>query len=120
MKKLTAKEEEIMRVLWEHGDLFIQDMLRYYPDPKPHHNTLATQLGFLEDKGYVMRERFANAYRYHALVAEDAFADEAVDSLVERFFNSSYARMVSRFVKEEKMDIDELKRLIADVERSKL
>ena len=108
MKKLTAKEEEIMRVLWEHGDLFIQDMLRYYPDPKPHHNTLATQLGFLEDKGYVMRERFANAYRYHALVAEDAFADEAVDSLVERFFNSSYARMVSRFVKEETMDIDEL------------
>ena len=116
MKKLTAKEEEIMRVFWAHGDLFIQDLLKYYPDPKPHHNTLATQLGFLEDKGYVVREKFANAYRYHAVVPESTFAGQAVDQLVEKFYDSSYSRMVSRFVKEEKIDLAELKALIAEIE----
>lgn len=117
MKKLTAKEEEIMRVFWAHGDLFIQDLLKYYPDPKPHHNTLATQLGFLEEKGYVIREKFANAYRYHAVVSESDFASQAVDQLVEKFYDSSYARMVSRFVKDEKMDLSELKALIAEIEK---
>ncbi len=117
MRKLTNKEEEIMRILWAHGDLFIQDLAKYYPDPKPHHNTLATQLGFLEEKGYVAREKFANAYRYHALVPESDFAGQAVDLLVQKFYDSSYARMVSRFVKEEKMDLAELKALIAEIER---
>ena len=116
MKKLTAKEEEIMRVFWAHGDLFIQDLLKFYPDPKPHHNTLATQLGFLEDKGYVVREKLANAYRYHAVVPESTFAGQAVDQLVEKFYDSSYSRMVSRFVKEEKIDLAELKALIAEIE----
>ena len=117
MKKLTAKEEDIMRILWAHGDLFIQDLLKYYPDPKPYHNTLATQLGFLEDKGYVVREKFANAYRFHAVVPESAFAGQAVDQLVKKFYDSSYSRMVSRFVKEEKIDLAELKALIAQIEK---
>jgi predicted transcriptional regulator len=117
MRKLTNKEEEIMRILWAHGDLFIQDLAKYYPDPKPHHNTLATQLGFLEEKGYVSREKFANAYRYHALVPESDFAGQVVDLLVQKFYDSSYARMVSRFVKEEKMGLAELKALIAEIER---
>ena len=116
MKKLTAKEEEIMRVFWAHGDLFIQDLVKFYPAPKPHHNTLATQLGFLEEKGYVVREKFANAYRYHPVVKESDFAGQAVDQLVEKFYDSSYSRMVSRFVRDEKMDLDELKSLIAEIE----
>ena len=29
MRKLTNKEEEIMRILWAHGDLFIQDLAKY-------------------------------------------------------------------------------------------
>ena len=116
MKKLTAKEEEIMRILWSQGDLFIQDLAKYYPDPKPHHNTLATQLGFLEDKGFVAREKFANAYRYHAVVPESDFAGQAVDQLVEKFYDSSYSRMVSRVVKEEKIDLAELKAQIAEIE----
>ena len=74
-------------------------------------------MGFLEEKGYVAREKFANAYRYHALVPESDFAGQAVDLLVQKFYDSSYARMVSRFVKDEKMDLAELKALIAEIER---
>lgn len=119
MKKLTEKEEGIMRLFWAHGEMFIQDLLQYYPDPKPHHNTLATQLGILEEKGYVAREKYANAYRYHAVLNEQDIADKAISDVVEKFYGSSYMQMVSRFVKEEKMNLTEFKALIAEIENSK-
>ena len=116
MKKLTGTEEEIMRLLWTHGDMFIQELVSLYPDPKPHHNTLATQLGFLEDKGFITREKFANAYRYHAAVSEQDFGDLVIDDVVDKFYRNSYSSVVSRFVEDEKMDLDELKALIAQIE----
>ncbi|MBR1539509.1 MAG: BlaI/MecI/CopY family transcriptional regulator [Bacteroidales bacterium] len=119
MEKLTTKEEELLRLIWAHGPVFIQDLLKYYPDPKPHYNTVATQLWFLEEKGYVAREKFANAYRYHALVDEHGFADLAISDVVEKFYENSYASVVSRFVEEDKMDLDELKALIAQIENSR-
>ncbi len=119
MEKLTAKEDEILRMFWTHGPMFIQDLLKHFPDPKPHYNTVATQVGFLEEKGYVGRERFANAYRYHALVDEHGFADRMISDTVEKFYDNSYASVVSRFVEEEKMDLDELKALIAQIENKR-
>ncbi len=117
MEKLTAKEEEILRLFWMHGDLFIQDLLRYFPEPRPHYNTVATQVGFLEEKGYLVREKFANAYRYHAAVSEQDFADRTIGAVVEQFYGNSYSSVVSRFVEEEKMDLEELKALIAQIEK---
>ena len=108
-----------MRLLWAYGDMFIQDLQQHYPDPKPHHNTLATQLGILEDKGYVAREKYANAYRYHAVLSEQDIADKAISDVVDKFYGSSYTQLVSRFVKEEKMDLTELKALIAEIEDTK-
>ena len=99
--------------------MFIQDLLILFPDPKPHYNTVATQVGFLEEKGYVAREKFANAYRYHAVVSEQDFADNVISDTVARFFDNSYASVVSRFVEEEKMDLDELKALIAQIESNR-
>lgn len=119
MDKLTAKEEEILRLFWAHGPMFIQDIVKNMPDPKPHYNTVATQVGFLEEKGFVAREKFANAYRYHAVVDEHAFADHVISDTVEKFYDNSYARVVSRFVQDEKMDLDELKALIAQIENQR-
>ena len=119
MEKLTAKEEEILQLFWAHGPMFIQDLIKYMPDPKPHYNTVATQVGFLEEKGYVAREKFANAYRYQAIVSEHDFANHVISNTVERFYDNSYASVVSRFVEDEKMGLDELKALIAQIENKR-
>ena len=50
IKKLAAKEEEVMTLFWQHGDMFIRDLLNYYEDPKPHYNTVATQCGRFSGK----------------------------------------------------------------------
>ena len=39
MKRLTAKEEEIMQMFWEHGPMFVRELLAFYEEPKPHYNT---------------------------------------------------------------------------------
>lgn len=116
MNKLTAKEEEIMRLFWSHGDMFIQDLRRHMKSPKPHYNTVATQVGLLEEKGFLIREKFANAFRYHATISEKDYADTAISNMVSQFYNNSYISVVSHFVEEEKMDIEELKALIAGIE----
>ena len=53
MKRLTAKEEEIMRIFWENGPMFVRGLLAYYEDPKPHYNTVSTLVRGLEEKGFV-------------------------------------------------------------------
>ena len=40
MIKKAAKEEEVLTLFWQHGDMFIRDLLNYYEDPKPHYNTV--------------------------------------------------------------------------------
>ncbi len=53
---LTEKELVIMRMLWEHGPMFVREMLEIYPEPKPHFNTVSTIVRILEDKGHVGHE----------------------------------------------------------------
>ena len=62
--KLTAKEEEIMKIFWENGEMVIRDILKYIPEPKPNYNTVATQVKFLEDKGFLTRRPVANTFIY--------------------------------------------------------
>ena len=45
MKRLTVKEEEIMRIFWEHGPMFVRELLSFYDEPKPHYNTVSTLVG---------------------------------------------------------------------------
>ena len=70
MKNLTAKEEEIMNILWTEGPLFIREMLAFYPEPKPHYNTVATLVKLLVEKGFVSYRTFGNTYRYEAKITE--------------------------------------------------
>ena len=118
-QRLTAKEEEIMNLIWEHGEICIRDILRLMPDPKPNYNTVATQVKFLEDKGFVKRKPVANTYLYSPAMTEKEYRGSSISSLVEKYFDNSYMSVVSQFVEEEKMNVDDLKELIAMIENNK-
>lgn len=115
-QRLTAKEEEIMSIFWEHGEMCIRDIFKYIPEPKPSYNTVATQVKFLEDKGFVSRKPVANTFLYRPAITEKDYSGEAIGNVVKQYYNNSYASVVSQFVEEEKMDLDELKALIAEIE----
>lgn len=115
-QRLTAKEEEIMNIFWKNGEMLIRDVLNHIPEPKPNYNTVATQIKFLEDKGFLTRKPVSNTYLYCPAISEKEYSGSTISTVVKNYYNNSYMSVVSQFVEEEKMDIEELKALIAEIE----
>lgn len=118
MKGLTTKEEELMVFFWEKGPLFVKEMLAFYDEPKPHFNTLSTIVRGLEEKGFLGHRTYGNTYQYYAVVSEEAFRKGTLKNVISKYFNNSYLSAVSSLVKEEDISLDELKRLINEVEQA--
>ena len=118
-QKLTAKEEMLMTIFWQHGSLFIRDLISFLPEPKPHYNTVATLVKFLEEKGFVEREPMANSFRYKVKISERQYRGNTISDVVSRYYDNSYASLVSQFVEEDKMNLDDLKALIKAIENGK-
>jgi predicted transcriptional regulator len=114
---ITEKEMQIMRILWEHGPMFVREMLEYYPEPRPHFNTVSTTVRILEEKGYVTHEAIGNSYKYSAVAQQQQFRDSSFRELIANFFNNSYKSAVSALVEEEKISVEELKQIIDIVEQ---
>lgn len=108
-QRLTAKEEEVMNIIWAKGEVFIRDIVAALPDPKPNYNTVATQVKFLEDKGFVKRKPMANSFQYSPALTERDYHGTTVGDVVSRYYNNSYISLVSQFVEEDKMDVEDLK-----------
>ena len=119
IKKLTPKEEEIMNIFWQQGDMFIRDLLNFYDEPKPHYNTLATQVKFLEEKKFLGRRPMGNTNQYYAIISEKEYKGSALDAVISQYYNNSYTSVVSHFIEEEVMDLDELKALIKQIEMNR-
>jgi predicted transcriptional regulator len=117
MRRLTKKEEAIMSRFWEHGELFVRELRELYPDPKPHFNTLSTQVRTLEAAGFLAHEVFGPTYRYRAAVSQDEYREATLTTVVDKFFGNSYLRAVSALVKDEKISVEELKELIREIEK---
>ena len=116
MQKLTNKEEELMRIFWERGQMFVRDIVALYDDPKPHFNTISTMVRTLEAKGFVDHESFGPTYRYYPVISQEQFSKGQLGNVVTRYFENSYKSVVSALIEEEKISIDELEELIRKVQ----
>lgn len=114
---LTEKEMAVMKILWTHGPMFVREMLEYYPEPRPHFNTVSTTVRILEDKGHIGHEVIGSSHRYHAVTRQEQFRDRSFRDLVANFFNNSYKSAVSALVEEEKISVEELRQILDLVER---
>lgn len=114
---LTAKEMEIMRILWDNGPMFVREMLEHYDEPRPHFNTVSTTVRILEDKGYISHEAIGGSYRYYTTAPREQFRNLSFRELVTNFFNNSYKNAVSALVEEEKVSVEELREIIKMVEQ---
>lgn len=117
MQKLTGKEEEIMNIFWERGAMFVREILDIYTTPKPHFNTLSTIVRGLEEKGFLDHKTFGNTYQYFAIISKEEYKNSALKSVVNKYFQNSYLGVVSSFIEEDKISLDELRKLISKVEK---
>ena len=119
MKRLTAKEEEVMGYFWEKGPLFVRELLSFYDEPKPHFNTLSTVVRGLEEKGFVGHKVYGNTYQYYATVSRDDYRRGTLRGVISKYFDNSDLGVVSSLVQEEKISVDDLKELIKQVEEGR-
>ena len=119
MKKLTQKEEEIMNFFWEKGPMFVKELKELYTDQKLHYNTLSTMVRTLEEKGFIGHEQFGNTHRYFAIITKEEYRKGKLGNVVKNYFNNSYKNVVSLLVEEENLSLDDLKKLIAEIENNK-
>lgn len=120
MKRLTAKEEEIMGFFWKEGPMFVKQLLPFYSEPKPHFNTLSTIVRGLEEKGFLAHKAYGNTYEYYPVISEDEFKKGTLRAVIDKYFNKSVLGAVSSLVEEEEISIDELNDLIRQVKKRKI
>ena len=116
MKRLATKEREIMELYWQHGPMFVKELLEYYDEPRPHFNTVSTTVRILEKKGFLGHKQYGTSYQYYPLVTEKEYGRSSLTGIIRDYFNDSYMSAVSAFVKEEKISVDELRELIETIE----
>lgn len=119
MKKLTNKEEAIMRHFWARGPLFVRELQALYAEPRPHFNTLSTQVRTLETEGFLTHKAFGNSYQYLPVVTEEEYGRSTLGGVVRHYFDNSYLDAVSSLVSERKISVAELKELIQQIENGK-
>ena len=117
MKKLTDKEQSIMEVLWEHGEMSIRELIKRLPSPTPHFNTVATYVRRLEMHGMIRHKELSpKFYLYDAAVSREQYINSIHKENVNKFFGGSYMNFISKLVEEHDVSVDELKELIRMIE----
>lgn len=119
MKSLTKAEEQVMQVLWKLKQGFLKDIVENSPDPRPHSNTVATILKILVEKGFVEYDVQGRNNVYRPKISKGEYGKKTVNNLVKGYFEGSPAKLVSQFVSDNKLTIEELEALLEQIRSSK-
>jgi BlaI family penicillinase repressor len=119
MKPLTKAEEQVMLVLWKLGKGFLKDVVDLTPEPKPHPNTVATLLKILVEKGYVEFTVQGRNNCYEPRISKTDYGKKSAQQLVKGYFEGSAAKLVSQFVSDKKLSLQELEDLLQQIKSAK-
>jgi len=111
MKEITKAQEEILKALWQVNNGAVSDVLDVLPDPKPAYNTVATVIKVLESKGYVAHKTYGKTNVYYPAISKNEYAQFVLKETFKGLFNGSFNQMMSCFVKNKDLSIQELEEL---------
>ena len=120
MNKLTKKEDEIMQVVWKLKKVFIRDIIKEFPEPKPHYNTVATIVKILEKKkGFLKSEKIGNTHQYSPAVEFEDYREGDLGDIKKKYFGGSFKNMFTHFAKKEEFSEEELEELMKIIKSKK-
>lgn len=116
-KELTKAEEQIMHAIWAVEKGFAKDILEELSDPKPAYNTVLTVIRVLVQKGFVAFNTYGKSNEYYPTLSKEEYSNQKLQSLKKNYFNNSARELVSFFVKENKMDINEIDEILKAIKK---
>lgn len=117
MKEITKAQEDILKAVWKIKNGAVSDILEVLQDPKPAYNTVATVIKVLEKKRYVSHKTYGKTNVYYPLITENEYAKHLLKETVKGFFNGSLNQMISFFLKNKDLSINELEELKNMIEK---
>ena len=123
MKELTKAEEQVMQYLWQLEKGFLKDIVAAFDEPRPAYTTVATVVKVLVEKGFVAFNSYGNLREYYPAVTKTDYSKRFLRSWTQRFFEGSRTTLLSYFVKDKDLnlnELEELRRLVDEqIERKK-
>ena len=117
MIRLSAKEEEVMEHIWQLGECTPREVLMLYAEPRPLLNGIQNTFQSLERKGYLTHRQQGRGYLYEPIVEKRAYGHTKLGSFIDRYLDGSVKELVTFFAREQKLSPDDLKDIIAEIER---
>ena len=112
MKELTKREDQIMQIMWKLKSAFIKDIVAEFPDPQPHYNTVATLVKILVKKEVLKAEKIGNTHQYTPVQDFEAYREDSIGDIKEKFFDNSFPKMLTHFAKKERLTDEQRAELI--------
>jgi len=116
--KLTKAEEQIMQILWLLGEGTVQNIRERFEDSKPARTTIATLLSILENKKFIIHTTDGRTNIYKPVISKEDYSKKQLFSFLKNYFDGSFSSMASFFVKESKMTMEEMDRLLEETRKA--
>ena len=116
--EITDAELEIMKVLWENGELTLNEIVEILSKKeKKNKSTIKTLLYRLIEKESVKsitNKKKENTYK--AAINEEEYLKKANESFLEKLYNGSTNKLLLNFVEEKKISKKDLQDLLDLIE----
>ena len=97
-----------MQILWKIEKGFINDILEYFPEPKPPYNSVSTIVRVLVKKEIVGFKAYGKTYEYYPMVSKEEYRNGQLNRLTKNYFGNSLKEVVNFLSEKSDLDVDEL------------
>jgi len=117
---LTESERAILEVLWDKGEASVREVTDELAKQKSlAYTTVLTMFNTLSKKGFVTHRPEGRAFIYRAAITREAARQQALDHLLQQFFDGSPNVLAQHLLDEREIDQAELKALQRKVSAAK-
>jgi BlaI family transcriptional regulator, penicillinase repressor len=107
MSRFTAGEMDVMRILWEHGELKPSEIQKRFPRPIKN-AALRSYLTILVEKGHLLRRGKGKAFYYRPKTKRESTFRTMLGELVNTFCGGSSEALLCHLLAKEKLSQEEL------------
>ncbi|HEX9160261.1 MAG TPA: BlaI/MecI/CopY family transcriptional regulator [Thermoanaerobaculia bacterium] len=108
---LSRREREMMNIIFRHGRATATEVMEQMNDA-PSYSAVRATLRVLEQKGHVRHQHDGTRYVYIPTLAREKARANALDQLLNTFFDGSAANVVATLLeRRERLTSEELERL---------
>jgi len=113
MIRLNHKEEEVMNILWKLKKAFTKEIMEKINPPVPPYNTILSMIRKLEKEGFVDHRTIGKSHQYFPTISKRFYQKSILGHLLKDYFGGSPEKLLSFFIKEEKLTEEQVNDIIS-------